>query len=118
MKKSSLEELTFKSRYTYFKNVPFSADDLACPGTKFQVVKFKPQTDVKPHYHKKTYEIFYVQSGKGLLRLNDEEYRCKPDDFFLCKPYDVHEFVNDTDQEFTILIFKTNEPEESDMYWK
>jgi quercetin dioxygenase-like cupin family protein len=118
MKKRNLDELEWKDRYTYVKDIPFNEKDLNCKGAKFQVVKFRPRTSIKPHYHKKTYEIFYVRSGSGMLNLNGQEFRCKPDDFFLCEPGDVHEFINDTDDDFVILIFKTNEEEDTDMYWK
>lgn len=117
MRKSSLAELSWKERHTYVKDVPFDGKNLNCPGTKFQIVKFKPGTSIKPHYHKKTSEIFYIQSGNGVLKLNGQGFRCQPNDFFLCEPEDVHEFVNDTPKEFIILIFKTNE-EEVDFYWK
>ncbi len=117
MKNGNLKNLSWKERYTYAKNVPFTEKDLNCPRTKFQIVKFKPHTSIKPHHHEHVTEIFYIQSGRGLLKLNDQEFRCQPDDFFLCEPGDVHEFVNDIDDEFVILIFKTNE-DEKDIYWK
>ncbi len=117
MKNGTLDTLQWKERYTYLKDVPFDEKDMKCKGAKFQIVKFLPHTSVEPHYHKKTIEIFYVQSGIGIIILNNKEFQCKPGDFFLCEPGDVHEFVNDTDEEFIILIFKTNETEE-DIYWK
>jgi len=115
MKKNSLNKLVWNKRFTYLKNIPFNEQDLNCKGTKFQIVKFEPHTSLKPHYHKNTSEIFYIRSGTGILRLNRQEYRCQPDDFFLCEPGDVHEFENDTDKEFVVLIFKTNEAE--DIHW-
>jgi len=116
MKVSSVRHLKWKDRFTYVKDVPFDEKDLHCPGTKFQIVKFKPHTSIKPHHHQKIYEIFYIRSGNGILKLNKKEFRCAPDDFFLCEPGDIHEFINDTDDDFVILIFKTNE-EEDDIYW-
>ena len=117
MKYGKLSQLDWKVRYTYVKDVPFTAQDLRCPGTKFQIVKFKPHTSIKPHHHQQTCEIFYIREGNGLLRLNDTEFHCQPDDFFLCQPGDVHAFVNDKEQDFTILIFKTNEREDTDIFW-
>lgn len=117
MKFGRLDGLNWKDRFTYVKDVPFSEKDLHCAGTKFQIVKFRPHTSIKPHYHKKTYEIFYIRSGTGILNLNNKEFRCRPDDFFLCEPGDIHEFINDRDDDFVILIFKTNEVEDKDMYW-
>ncbi len=116
IKAKKLSTLEFKPRYTYSKDVPFTEKDLRCSGALFQVVKFQPQTSIKPHVHKKTVEVFYVKSGTGIIKMNNKEFRCKPDDFFLCEPGDVHEFINDTNEEFVILIFKTNEKDE-DIYW-
>lgn len=118
MKKGSLNKLKWKDRYTYVKAVPFTEKDLKCKGSKFQIAKFKPGVSIGSHYHKKTHEIFYVRTGNGILKLNNKKFRCKPDDFFLCQPGDVHEFINDTKKDFTILIFKTNEKENADMFWK
>lgn len=117
MKQGKLSTLAFKPRYSYVKDIPFTEKDLRCSGAKFQVVKFLPRTSIKPHFHKTTVEIFYVQAGTGIIKLNNKEFRCKPDDFFLCEPGDMHEFINDTNKEFVILIFKTNEKEE-DIYWE
>jgi len=116
LKKLSLSELNFEERFTYVKNIPFNEKDLNCKGSKFQIVKFKPHTSIKPHYHKKTKEIFYILKGNGTIILNKIKFQCMPDDFFLCEPNDVHEFVNNSEEEFVILIFKTNE-EEGDMLW-
>jgi quercetin dioxygenase-like cupin family protein len=116
MKIKKLENLTWKKRYSYIKNIAFTEKDLQCVGTKFQIVTFLPHTSIKPHYHKKTTEIFYTRSGRGILKLNHQKFLCSPDDFFLCEPGDIHEFINDTNKEFTVLIFKTNEIKK-DVYW-
>ncbi|MFH1650364.1 MAG: cupin domain-containing protein [Candidatus Woesearchaeota archaeon] len=118
MKNASLDKLEWHDRFTYVKNVPFDEKDLNCKGARFQIVKFLPHTKIEPHYHLKTHEIFYIQSGHGMLKLNNKEFKCAPNDFFLCQPGDVHEFVNDTNKEFVILIFKTNESSEDIMWTK
>jgi quercetin dioxygenase-like cupin family protein len=117
MKKGSLDAVLWKDRFTYTKTIPLDENDLHCQGTKFQVVSFQPHTSLDSHYHKETYEIFYVKSGYGIIKLNEEEFRCQPDDFFLCEPWDVHEFINDRDEDFVLLIFKTNEVADKDIYW-
>ena len=117
MKKGSIGMISWKDRYTYVKDVQFNAHDLNCPGSKFQIVKFKPGVAIASHFHKKTHEIFYIRSGTGILKLAGHEFRCASDDFFLCEPGDVHEFLNDTPEDFIILIFKTNEVEDTDIYW-
>lgn len=117
MKSGQLGQLEFGERFSYLKNVPFNEEDLRCAGSKFQVVKFKPGSEIKPHFHRKTCEVFYIQNGSGLLIINGQEFSCNPGDFFLCEPGDSHAFKNDTKEEFVILIFKTNEPKEPDIFW-
>ena len=116
MKHSSLGLLEWSSRFTYLKNVPFGEDDFRSKGAKFQIVKFVPGVSVGKHFHRKTCEIFYVRSGNGLVRINGIELRSSSDDFILCEPGDVHEIINDTGEDFVILISKTNE-EEGDICW-
>jgi len=118
MKKGNLASLNWKDRLTFQKDTPFGEDDFKCEGAKFQIIKFKSHTDVKPHYHKKRTELFYVTKGTGKIIINKESFRVKPDDFFLCEVGDVHQFVNDTNDEFIILVFRTNEPKEDDLYFE
>ena len=118
MKMGSLSTLSWQVRLTFIKAVPFKEDDFKCKGTKFQIIKFSPHTDVKPHYHKKRTEMFYVIEGEGIIKINGEEYRVNPNDFFLCEVNDLHQFINDTDTNFIVLVFRTNEPKEDDLYWQ
>ncbi len=117
LKSGKLKNLKWTDRYTYVKNIVFTEKDLLSKGAKFQIVKFKPKTSIKPHYHKLTSEIFYIQSGTGVIKLNSQEFNCSPNDFFLCEQRDIHEFINNTDEDLIILIFKTNEVEDTDIYW-
>lgn len=116
MIKLKYDNLDWKERFVYMKNVPFDEIDLNQKGAKFQIVRFLPKTRIEPHYHKKVYEIFYVRSGEGVIFFNGEKHDAKKDDFFLCQPNDVHEIINDSDEEFVLLIFKTNEDPE-DIFW-
>ena len=116
MKNLKLDELELKERFSYVKSVPFDENDLRCSGAKFQVVVFKPGRRVKPHYHKKTCEIFYILKGRGILNLGGTQFKLEKNSFFLCEPGDSHEFINNGNEDLVILIFKTNEKED-DIYW-
>ena len=116
MKYRPVPKMEWKERFTYVKNVVFEADELGQEGARFQIVKFLPHTTIEPHYHEKVREIFYIRSGNGIIRFNGQENRAKADDIFLCEPKDVHEIINDADEELVILIFKTNESPD-DIIW-
>ena len=117
MKKGNLSGLKWQERFDYVKNVTFNEDDFKTKGSKFQIVKFPAGKQVDPHFHKTKVEVFYVVKGQGIIKINDQEFRCQPDDFFLIERGDVHQIINDTDEDFIMLVFRTNEIQE-DLHWQ
>lgn len=116
MIKFQFGDLEWKKRFVYMKNVPFDEVSLNQKGAKFQIIRFLPNTRIWPHFHKNVCEIFYIRSGKGTLIFNGEKYQAEKDDIFLCQPNDIHEIINDSNEELVILTFKTNE-ESGDIFW-
>lgn len=116
MKKLNLNKLNWEKRYSYLKNVLFTEKDLNCVGSKFQVVKFLSGESIEQHYHKRTYEIFYILEGRGIVTMNGKDYLVGPNNMFLCEPKDKHGFNNTGSKDLIVLIFKTNEPKD-DIYW-
>jgi quercetin dioxygenase-like cupin family protein len=109
MKHGSIETIEWKERLTFLKAIPFGEDDFKSKGTKFQIIKFAPGSEVKAHHHNEKTEMFYVAQGTGKVIINKEGFRVKPGEFFLCETGDSHSFVNDTEKDFVILVFRTNE---------
>lgn len=117
MKIINQEEKDWLEREGYSKKALVTKDDLKSKSNIFvQIVKNEPHTNVKPHYHKQTIEIFYILSGSGIFFINNDKNRRKPGDVILCEPGDVHGVINDTDEDFLTLVFKIN-PTENDNYW-
>ena len=42
--------------------------------TNFSQAIFKPGQKVVPHLHETMYEIFFVESGEGIIRINNIDY--------------------------------------------
>ncbi|MBI4407649.1 MAG: cupin domain-containing protein [Candidatus Kerfeldbacteria bacterium] len=118
MRRTALNKLVWKNRFTYVKNVVYEADTLGQRGARFQIVRFRPGARIAPHYHRKAYEIFYIHSGSGKLLMNGKSYRLKANDIILCQPKDRHGFVNTGRKDLTILVFKTNEIPDRDIHWQ
>jgi quercetin dioxygenase-like cupin family protein len=57
---------------------------------------FKPGTIYPIHNHP-AWEVYYVLEGEGIVRKYDREYKVKPGDYFMNRPYDVHSFINTSD---------------------
>ncbi len=118
MRHHSLINLHWKKRFSYVKNSLFEAKDLRQPGTRFQIVKFGPGSKIGPHYHQKACEIFYVRSGNGILKINRKKFLLSPDEIFFIEPGDSHALENNGEEDLILLIFKTNEIPNEDIFWE
>lgn len=117
MKKGRIKDLDWKKRFSYTKHVIYDEKDFKKKGMKFQVVKFVPGESIKPHYHKVQTEVFYIAEGKGVVKLNGEEHTLEVGDFFLCEKGDTHEFINNSNEDLMVLVFRVDEPPDGDLNW-
>ncbi|NIR86256.1 cupin domain-containing protein [Candidatus Bathyarchaeota archaeon] len=116
MKIVKRNEKRWLKRKGYSKRILFTEDELKSRGLLVQIVKSEAHTEIKPHYHKKTIETYYILKGKAILFCGDKRFRARKGDAFLCEPGEVHGVINDTDEEFLLLVFKIN-AKENDSYW-
>ena len=102
----------------YRKKIIFSPDDFDEPGHLLQVVTIPPETRQRKHSHGKQTEVFYILEGEATITINDVDYLAKPGDAFICSPGDVHNVWNKTKEDFRLVVFKINLPEEGeDSHW-
>lgn len=81
-------------------------EDLEQQGTQIQLVHFY---DGKyRHHHKKKTEFFYFMSGKGKVIIKDVEIQISTGTHILVRPGVVHEFIRQSDEPLTAIMFKTN----------
>lgn len=92
----------------YFKKILLDEKELKSKGNLLQIVKAEKGSVIKPHYHKKTSEIFYILKGKGILFVGNDRTRRKHGDVIFCEPGELHGVINDTEREFVWLVFKIN----------
>lgn len=95
-------------RKGYRKKILADEMALAQKGCLVQIVSVEPGDEIKPHYHKIHTEFFYILCGNGVLFFDDNWVRAQPGDAFVCEPRDVHGVINDTRDEFRLMVFKTN----------
>jgi mannose-6-phosphate isomerase-like protein (cupin superfamily) len=101
----------------YSKTIIFSGDDFAEGGHLLQVVTVPPRTKQRLHLHKRQTEIFYVLEGRASIEIAGEEFDARAGDAFICTPGDRHSLWNQSDQDFRLIVFKINKPEEEDSVW-
>ena len=110
------KDLSWFDRFTYRKAVPLTEKDFNQPGTQFQIVRFPPHSSIGEHWHEKTCELFFVESGRGFAVINKEKIDLAPGDILLCEPEDHHAFTNTEDEDLVLLDFKIN-AEENDLFF-
>lgn len=100
----------------YFKKILLTESDLKSAGNIIQIVKAEKGRIIKPHYHKKTSEVFYILKGNGILFVGDNKERRKEGDIIFCERGETHGVINDTEEDFVWLVFKINFTE-NDTFW-
>jgi len=58
--------------------------------------------DARPHFHSKTWELYVVQKGKGVIHLDGEPMEIKEGDVIEIPPKVVHQVI--PDPEMTVLV--------------
>jgi quercetin dioxygenase-like cupin family protein len=102
-------------RQGYSKKFLLNEDDLKSKGNIVQVVSNKAHKEIKTHYHEYMKEIYHILNGHAVVFCGDTRVRAQPGDTLLCEPREVHSVVNDTDEEFLIVVFKINSKDD-DVY--
>ena len=110
------EEKEWLQRKGYSKKVLLSTEEIKPEGHVVQMVRSKSHTQIAPHFHKETTEIYHILQGSATLLIEDREFQAGPRETYLCEPGDIHGVINDTDEDFLILVFKIN-MKEDDLYW-
>ena len=100
----------------YRKNRLVDEMALACSGTLVQMVVMAPGDTIPDHVHHTSTEFYYVVGGQCRLVINEENHTLGIGDMFLTQPGDVHRLYNETDEPFTLLVFKTNSSSQ-DTFW-
>ena len=112
-KKSSDGVISHKKDYS--KNLLLSLEELKnYPGHVVQTVTIPAHTKQRNHKHHKQTEIAYVLQGSARYYVNGMKHEMHPGDTIVDEPEEPHYIQNDSDEEFTVLVFKINMPEGTD----
>lgn len=117
MKFIKSSEKSWDEKEGYSKKVFLTETDLNAPGTHVQQIKIKPHEVAKNHYHKKQTEIFYFLNNNGFFIVNGTTILVEKNDIIVIEPNDLHEVVNNSDDDFLYIAFKINY-DETDIYWE
>lgn len=72
--------------------------------TNFSQAYFKPGQIASEHVHENMYEVYLVESGTGLIKVDGKVSQLKSGDCVVTEPGEAHEFIN-TGKEDLILTY-------------
>lgn len=73
--------------------------------TNFSQANFAPGQTSPAHAHQDMWEVFFVESGSGVISINAQEYPLFPGDCAVVEPGEVHEIRNNSDLELVLTYF-------------
>ncbi|MGQ3686371.1 MAG: cupin domain-containing protein [Candidatus Loosdrechtia sp.] len=73
--------------------------------TNFSQARFKSGQTSGAHAHENLYEVFYVEAGEGIIRIEDREYQVKKGFCIMTEPGEIHNIINTFSSELVITYF-------------
>jgi mannose-6-phosphate isomerase-like protein (cupin superfamily) len=73
--------------------------------TNFSQAKIPPNESVSSHQHQDMYEIFFVNSGEGVITINSQEYHLTRDTCIVIEPKEEHSLKNTGDSDLILTYF-------------
>jgi uncharacterized cupin superfamily protein len=105
-----------KGRFGALFREPFRGDDTGCPFDIEHVTIPPGKRNFPFHSHGAMWEVYYVLSGNGTMRTDEETVDLQPGDTYICKPGLAHQIINDTDADLIYLVV-ANEPAHDSCYY-
>lgn len=102
-----------KTNYGYFRKVFMTTENAQGKFCKTQYIKIKPNTTVRPHYHKGQEEAEYVLKGTGSVKSGKQVIKLKQGVLFIVKPNEWHE-VKAGKQGLLLFVTKANFSEDTE----
>jgi quercetin dioxygenase-like cupin family protein len=73
--------------------------------TNFSQARFAPGQRAAAHVHQDMYEVFFVESGMGVICIDDQEYALLPGKCIAIELGEIHEVINTGATELVLTYF-------------
>ncbi|BAY37636.1 cupin 2 domain-containing protein [Nostoc sp. NIES-2111] len=73
--------------------------------TNFSQASFAPGQTASAHAHQDMCEVFFVESGAGVIRINGQEYPLLPGNCVAIEAGETHEVINNGATELVLTYF-------------
>lgn len=72
--------------------------------SNFSQAIFTPGQIALAHAHETMYEVFYIESGEGTIRINGEDYPLTQGTCVIVEPKEIHEVINDSQNNLVMTV--------------
>lgn len=73
--------------------------------TNFSQAIFKAGQIAPTHSHSDMWEVFFVESGTGIIKVNNVEFLLEKGFYIMVEPNDNHEIINNSQEDLIINYF-------------
>ena len=73
--------------------------------TNFSQARFAAGQSAPAHSHENMYEFFLVESGEGIININNRKHKLNKGIFVVVEPTEVHEIFNNNYSELVLTYF-------------
>jgi quercetin dioxygenase-like cupin family protein len=73
--------------------------------TNFSQARFTPGQVANAHSHDDMYEIFFVEAGEGIIKINQRSHTLLPGTCVTVEPGEVHEITNSGSTDLILTYF-------------
>jgi quercetin dioxygenase-like cupin family protein len=73
--------------------------------TNFSQSRFAPGQTAPAHAHQDMCEVFFVESGSGIIRINGKDYPLVAGSCAAVEPGEIHEVINNDTTELVLTYF-------------
>jgi len=73
--------------------------------TNFSQARFAPGQVAPAHSHDNMCEVFFVEEGEGIIRVNGQDYPVNKGSCIAVEPGEVHEVINSSKSELILTYF-------------
>jgi mannose-6-phosphate isomerase-like protein (cupin superfamily) len=81
-----------------------TAESVASAHQSLAEARLGPGSETAEHYHPRSEELYYFVSGRGRMRLGDDEAEVAAGDCVVIEPGTPHKLFNDDDAESLVLL--------------
>lgn len=81
-----------------------SGNTTGLPSHSLAVITHPPGSTTRDHHHSTADEVYFVHSGQGRIRLEEEAHDIKPGDVVIIRPGQPHKLWNEGPDDLVLIV--------------